>query len=120
MSTIEPRKPTPRAEWIAMVLVGVLVLSVLANQDGDSTGDEIDAWIMAQQFVEDQLVSPGSADFPSRHSGDVSIEKRGEVWFVESYVDSQNRFGASLRSRFICKLRCDGSGTWHCESLIFR
>jgi len=78
------------------------------------------AWIMAQDFVKKRLVSPGSADFGGmfEQSFEDCVTDLGKGrYLVKGWVDSQNRFGAELRSNFTCTLTYLGNDQWQCEWL---
>jgi len=62
----------------------------------------IGAWYQAQGFVEKKLKSPSSAAFQLYDENNV-IQK-DSVFTIKGYVDSQNSFGAMLRSVFLCEL----------------
>ncbi len=80
------------------------------------TGDPIGAFVMSQQFVEERLVSPGSAEFP--WYGDEMVTAKGkEEYRVRSYVDSQNKFGALIRIEYTCTMKYLGKDRWQCEDL---
>lgn len=68
----------------------------------------------AKDYVKTQLKSPGSAKFPScGFSSDMKIRGNKEDmkgWIVEGYVDSQNGFGALLRTPFTVYLRVKKAG----------
>lgn len=71
---------------------------------------ESSSMLRLDPFVKDRLVSPGSADFPFLDRPRVDrVENR---WEVISYVDSQNRFGATLRSNFRCLVEHQGGDRW--------
>ncbi|QVY64230.1 hypothetical protein [Polaribacter sp. Q13] len=57
----------------------------------------------AQQFVEKQLKSPSTAKFPSLNKA--NVEKLNNIYTISSYVDSQNSFGAIIRSNYVVKLK---------------
>jgi len=60
------------------------------------------AWVVAQEFVKAKLVSPGTADFPwgeDRHD-----QFNDTTFWIEGHVDSQNGYGAVLRTNFQIKL----------------
>ncbi len=66
-------------------------------------------------------MSPASASFGgwTEQTAEDCVTDLGEgVYHVAGWVDSQNRFGATLRSRFTCKLRYAGNDKWRCESLV--
>jgi|GEM_PF-3547304 len=77
------------------------------------------AWQMAQGFVKEQLVSPGTADFGFlEQSYTDSVTDLGDHrYIVEGWVDSQNRLGAVLRSKFKCRLKFKGNDLWTCEDI---
>jgi len=58
------------------------------------------AYIMMQGFVKERLVSPASAKFPRMNNYDVKIQKDEHIYFIQGYVDSQNSFGAMLRTYY--------------------
>jgi len=75
------------------------------------------AYVMSQLFVQDKLVSPGSADFP--FLGDDQINQINDsTFYIQSYVDSQNKFGALLRTNYSCKIIFKNDGQAKCENLI--
>lgn len=84
-----------------------------------NSGDVIGAWIMMQDFVKARLKSPSTADFPfggaQRHVHDL---KDGR-YKVISYVDSQNGFGAMVRTHFYGIVVKDGD-KWTLESLLLQ
>lgn len=66
------------------------------------TDDEI--VYAAHQYILPQLKAPSTAKFPSLNIGDVErVEKR--TFVVKSYVDSENEFGATIRSSWVVKLK---------------
>jgi hypothetical protein len=70
-----------------------------------------------QLFVEERLASPQTADFPFggyRHVKDLGNGR----YEVISYVDSQNVFGAQIRTRFSGVI-LKGNDKWYLESLTF-
>jgi len=74
------------------------------SSSSSSKVDSVDAYSCAKEKVLEALKSPSSADFPSVFSGDIKFNQSGDSWAVDSYVDAQNSFGASLRSTFSCNL----------------
>lgn len=55
----------------------------------------------AENLIKDRLKSPSTADFPSRTwSDEWSVYKRDGHIYIESYVDAQNAFGATVRDYF--------------------
>lgn len=60
----------------------------------------------AQDYVKQGLKSPSTAEFPGTFWGtdDYSVTRYKDTVTVQSYVDSQNGFGAVVRSKFIVQL----------------
>ncbi len=77
--------------------------------------DLMSAWAMCQESTEERLVSPSSAKWPwdnrphTRHLGSGRFR-------VRTYVDSQNAFGAMLRTPVDCVVQKTGT-SWRLESL---
>lgn len=62
----------------------------------------------AEDYVKQGLKAPATAKFPSQvFSGDWSIGRKDNVVTVTSYVDSQNSFGALIRSKFAVQIKYD-------------
>jgi hypothetical protein len=113
----------------------LLVMIALAAGSIDSSGTEsgsestsfekINAWIMTQNFVEDQLKSPSTASYGGLFSGDyqdpnsVVTDLGGGKYRVRAWVDSQNSFGGQMRTHFTCELVDQGGDSWRCTSLTF-
>lgn len=79
------------------------------------------AFIQSQDYVKKILKSPSTADFPLT---DYSHRNNGNVYTITSYVDSQNGFGAMIRSDYTATLRYLGgddanSSSWELQKLIF-
>lgn len=72
------------------------------NNSRINYNDAITYYIMAQEIVEQNLVNPRSADFPSLtfSAGEIGFAKTGDVITVQSYVDAKNLFNAVVRSNW--------------------
>lgn len=81
-------------------------------------GDKDTALVMAQGFVKDNLKSPSSAEFgwPSEYS---IIQLEENRFSVSGWVDSQNSFGAMLRTNFVCDVEYAGNDEWRLRNLNF-
>jgi len=75
-----------------------------------------EASVMAEEFVKQKLISPGSAKFPWYNENMVKDLGEGRYTYT-SYVDSQNSFGALVRSNFTCTVKYSGNDKWTCEDL---
>jgi predicted RNA-binding Zn-ribbon protein involved in translation (DUF1610 family) len=71
-----------------------------------SNPDKFQAQADCESFVTKNLKAPSSAKF-APHSELTILQKGNGFWTVVGYVDSQNSFGAMIRSRFICSVHYD-------------
>lgn len=107
-----------------LVVVGVFGLFMpgedkpkpIAEESADAPSKS-EAWTMAKEFVEDRLKSPASADYGGQVSSETVTQTGENTFSVSAWVDSENAFGATIRTRFDCKLRYRGDGNWRCEEL---
>lgn len=102
---------------LKLVLAGLCVLMVLfvvffPDDKKASTAEaptETQAILIAQDKVKAQLKSPSTADFELMNGKAVSL---GDGRFtVRDHVDSQNSFGATVRSEYEVQLHYN-SGDW--------
>jgi len=80
----------------------------------NSNGNVHAAWAYTQIYVEKQLKSPSSADFPFGGSRDVKY-LGNNLYSFDSYVDAQNSYGANIRTYFKGTIR-QVTGGWTIES----
>ncbi len=96
-----------KAEADAKAKATAAAAAAKAKADITLTNDEITHFISAAQFyVKYGLKSPSSADFPGQilELDQWRVTKRKNIVEVSSYVDSQNSFGAMLRSQFTVQI----------------
>lgn len=63
------------------------------------------AYNYAEDFIEQRLKSPSTAEFPGVSEKDSHItDLGGGEYQINSWVDSQNSFGAMIRSKWSCKI----------------
>lgn len=72
----------------------------------------IGAWLYAKDIVKRSLKSPSTADFPSSIFYTDYVSRNGQVYTIRSYVDSQNSFGATIRSTFMVKTEQVSKDNW--------
>lgn len=98
-----------------VVLVAVLfVAGAMAGDDSEDTdGDNYGAQDVCEQFVEDRLKAPATADF----SGEKATHLGGGRWRVTGDVDAENSFGAQLRMTYVCEVQFTGGGDWTLKDL---
>lgn len=68
-----------------------------------------DAWVCAQDVVQSSLKSPSTAKFCSYTDAKIT-SLGGEKYKIEGYVDAQNGFGATIRTRFTVTLTLTARG----------
>ena len=88
----------------SLVLVVFVVCSGVfsgSNSGPKPANDGIqDAWLQTKRLVRNRLKSPSTASFGWQNSGDNVIEAiKGRI-VVRGWVDSQNSFGATVRTDF--------------------
>ncbi|GAA2696594.1 hypothetical protein [Actinoplanes palleronii] len=90
---------------VAVVLVvGVCVARMNSNSKPSAADEQRDAQRVCEgQFVPARLKAPATAKF----SG-VSVYEAGGAYRVTGSVDSQNGFGALVRSAFSCTVHASG------------
>ena len=83
-----------------------------------SASARVYAYHAIQRFVAQQLKAPSTAEFPSDH--DIAIRPTGTCTFeIDGYVDAQNSFGATLRTRYVGAVTRQegGDGGWQLDTL---
>lgn len=98
--------------FVGLGVIGTISDMISPNPSTTSTTPAVEApqmpgqseiWVAAQGFARDRLKAPRTAKFP--YSMDISITDNGNGnYTVNGYVDSENSFGAMLRTDFECKM----------------
>jgi hypothetical protein len=93
--------------------------AVDADRDEPEEADPAVAFEICRDFVKDRLRSPGSATFRNYYEddGEVRSEVDGAEVTITSTVDSENGFGAELRTPFVCTVRDEGGHEWSLVAL---
>ena len=112
--------------WIIIfaVVVVIALISNLKKNDSPSSSSSSStikfmAYGYAEDFVEKQLTSPSTAKYPKVVERDKHITILGNNRYeINSWVDSQNSFGATIRTRFSCIIIFEGDMV-RCEDLKF-
>lgn len=65
------------------------------------------AELCAKEYVKWNLKSPSTADFPWVHTDDTTEYVSWNNFVVKSYVDSENSFGWTIRTKFTCRVESD-------------
>lgn len=102
---------------IGLVLAVVIAIGVSPRTADDRDIDlDRDAFNICKEFVEDRLKAPSTAVFRNyfEDDGEVTVTGSGSgPYTVRSSVDSQNGFGAMLRSDFVCTVENTSGDSWH-------
>jgi hypothetical protein len=105
-------RANPRRQVIVLVAVIAALFAVMVALRGSFNGagstatpatqggNPYTVWRICQERVAAELKAPSTADFPGYDER--SISHSGVDWFVTSYVDAQNSFGAKLRTHYTC------------------
>lgn len=98
-------KPSGIVSLFVAAVVGIGIYGYLQESGGKHPADTLKnpAFIICQNGVKRALKTPATADFPLL---DFSAGYLGKnLWTVSSYVDSENSFGATLRTKWTCKAK---------------
>ena len=96
------------------VLLGLtMVLSLAGCYDPadnclNDRSAKIGAYVASQSIVKTKLRSPSSAKFPAFGDRDVNVLFEWKCNFkVAGFVDAQNAFGGTVRTRYIIEIKAD-------------
>jgi DNA-directed RNA polymerase subunit RPC12/RpoP len=123
----KPKKKGGCFTNLSLIIVALVVCSYVdASGGGNSTSlrssyphNKFAAYRYAEKYVKQKLKSPSTAKFPSvsekdKHTTSFSTTPGVGKYKIESWVDSQNSFGATVRTKFSCimvfeddKVRCE-------------
>lgn len=133
-----PALPSRAAEWypeamsklVSLALSGAIAFGLYQYFEGESAPpenpDETHAWTMAKELVRRSLKSPSTASFGSFLGGEKQDPKTActlvatREWRCAGWVDSQNGFGATVRTQFEATVTNPrGSTKWELKALEF-
>jgi hypothetical protein len=94
------------AVGVILILLGPCIAVMFNLEKNSSTKTqvkkeyptEIDACVVSTHIVQDYLKAPSTAKFPWTCA---AVKLQTGAWHVRSYVDSQNSFGAMLRTNYM-------------------
>ncbi len=75
------------------------------------------AWVYTQMYVKNHLKSTSTAKFPWGYSD--YVDRIGTTYTIKSYVDSQNSFGAMIRTYFNATVKQVSEDNWEMVSFEF-
>jgi hypothetical protein len=102
-----------------LLIIGLFVIIMNGGRARATSGAEpISAFVMCKQFVTDRLKSPATAVFPTYGGDGTQTEQLSMLQFrAKAYVDSQNGFGANVRTRYSCTVTNTGGNNWNLDDL---
>lgn len=118
MSQPAPRSITPSGRGrgvptyirFALVAVGLIIVGIFFYgmfTHSSPSDAELGAKDVCHQATAKVLRSPASADYSAE-----TVTHVGDAYTVTGTVDSDNAFGASLRSRYVCTATHAGGDNW--------
>ena len=107
---------------LSILSICIFIFLAFGSDDSDSSGssssEDLLAYNYAESFVKKKLKSPSSAKFAGLFEKRDHITKVGDRKYkIVSYVDSQNGFGAMIRSNWSCTITFVGERV-KCDDLI--
>lgn len=108
---------------IMIVLAGILFFSLkscLSSSPEEEKADKernmkIKALTYSQNCVNEKLKSPSSSEYPV--NTEFVTKSNDSTYIVNSYVDSQNGFGAMIRSKFVCIIIMPDEDHYRCKEV---
>lgn len=98
---------------IALIPVLGFILAGCGARDVTKGGQEVAAFVMCQDPVQNRLRAPSTAKFPTTSdSGVRSVHAGDGRYLVDGYVDAQNGFGAMLRTTWACEIKENANQSW--------
>ena len=92
--------------FLILAFGALAIFGIIAEQFGNATSSTADhqraAFRACQEFIEKRLRAPASAKHPA--FDDASVSNQHPIYVVTSQVDSQNAFGALLRTQYTCEV----------------
>lgn len=117
----EVKKSVKVARGFALTIIaGVVLLVALTPADdkpkkpSKSEVKPFHAWVAAKELVKAKLTSPATADFPA--ADDRHDNVNDTTFWIEGHVDSQNAYGAVLRTSFQIKVVYTGGDPMRASS----
>lgn len=116
----KPNLEQKKKDHVVLIALGIVIIAIIyfatSNNSTTSTSWEqednrIEAYVMAQQFVEQKLKSPDSAKYPLT-ANECTTRIEGQQYKISAYVDSQNSFGALIRANFVAVVQQYEKGKW--------
>jgi hypothetical protein len=98
------------------VFLSIFLLSLFGRLG--RTGRTTTAEVMCREFVKRSLTAPSTASFDDDGTGRDVPGEPGR-YTVAAAVDSQNGFGANIRTFYFCDIKGAGNDKWTLNNLVF-
>jgi hypothetical protein len=126
---IPPLRNAPQKvpAWAVIIILFAIVAGIsylgscspASKEDPMKEDNSIMAWAMSHEFVNQRIKAPSTADYSSFENSKVYNEGN-QKYTVDAYVDSQNSFGAKLRTYYRCQLDyIVSTEKWHLRNFQF-
>lgn len=122
-----PPPPKKANNWVFVIVpcLGLIIYLFSPSEKSAPSGSSMTsnnkflAYSYAEDFVKKQLKSPSTAKFPGTFEKNEHITELGASRYkIVSWVDSQNGFGAMIRTNFSCIIQFEGDNV-RCLELRF-
>jgi hypothetical protein len=90
---------------------------VVVKPDTPENQDPLHAFYASKMFMEKELKAPATAKWPDSDEAKIGFAAKTQLWIVASYVDSQNSFGALIRTRYVMALEYIPGQGWKMNDL---
>jgi len=120
-------KSSSKIVWISLLVI--VVITIMIRQCNKETTPEkpwyeednsLMAYIMTEDWVKQKLKSPSTADFADGAIKSEHVTNLGnQKYRIVSWVDSQNSFGATIRTHFVAEVENHEKDMWRLISLEF-
>lgn len=115
MTTPDEKKQF-RVGCTTLIVVFIAIIAVWAFSSSDKEPSKLDAYVISQQFVRQQLKAPSSAQFPV-YNKDMVITNDNKRFKVKSHVEAKNSFGATVRNKYVCIVTHIEKDQWELNNL---
>lgn len=97
----------------ALLVIGCVIIfkgcSYFMNDANTPTYNKFTAYTQGTKIVKRNLIAPGTAKFPGTFEQEQHVRDLGNgVFLINSWVDSENRFGALIRLQWTCTIMFEG------------
>ena len=118
---------------LLFVIIAFIIMGYAIFHSGSSTSSTTQAqpqdessmaYIQSQQFVKQYLKAPSTASFPLYLKAHITKDSANQnLYYLVSYVDAENGFGAKIRSNWATQVLYKGGddgnpNDWELQSLI--